>query len=38
MCPDDWMMASGIDLWDEAARARIEAFQADLSLELLRAG
>ena len=38
MCPDDWMMASGIDLWDEATRARIEAFQADLSLGLLRAG
>jgi predicted kinase len=38
MCPDDWMMASRIDLWDEATRTRIEAFQADLSLELLRAG
>ena len=38
MCPDDWMMASGIGLWDEATRARIEAFQADMSLELLRAG
>jgi predicted kinase len=38
MCPDDWMMASRIDLWDEATRARIEAFQVDLSLDLLRAG
>lgn len=38
MCPDDWMMASGIDLWDDATRARIEAFQADVSLALLRAG
>ena len=38
MCPDDWMMAAGIDLWDDASRARIEAFQLDLSLELLRAG
>ena len=38
MCPDDWMMASGIDLWDESARARIEAFQLTLSLDLLRAG
>jgi predicted kinase len=38
MCPDDWMMASGIDLWDEAARAKIEAFQLTLSLDLLRAG
>ena len=38
MCPDDWMMAAGIDLWDDASRARIEAFQLDLSLELLCAG
>lgn len=38
MCPDDWMMASGIDLWDESARARIEAFQLALSLDLLRNG
>lgn len=38
MCPDDWMMASGIDLWDESARARIEAFQLTLSLDLLRSG
>ena len=38
MCPDDWMTAAGIDLWDEASRARIEAFQLDLSLALLRAG
>jgi predicted kinase len=38
MCPDDWMMASGIDLWDENARARIEAFQLTLSLDLLRNG
>ncbi len=38
MCPDDWMIASGIDLWDEPVRARIEAFQLALSLDLLRAG
>lgn len=38
MCPDDWMMASGIDLWDESARASIESFQLTLSLDLLRAG
>jgi predicted kinase len=38
MCPDDWMTASGIDLWDESVRARIEAFQLTLSLDLLRAG
>lgn len=38
MCPDDWMMASGIDLWDESARSQIEAFQLTLSLDLLRRG
>lgn len=38
MCPDDWMMASGIDLWDSAARSRIETFQLSLSIDLLRAG
>jgi predicted kinase len=38
MCPDDWMMSAGIDLWDGAARARIEALQLDLALDLLRAG
>ena len=38
MCPDDWMRASGIDLWDGSARAQIEAFQLTLSLDLLRSG
>jgi predicted kinase len=38
MCPDDWMMASRIDLWDEEARARIEQLQLELALKLLRAG
>lgn len=38
MCPDDWMRASGIDLWDSSARAKIEAFQLTLSLDLLLAG
>ena len=38
MCPDDWMMTSGIDLWDESARAKIEAFQLTLSLDVLRSG
>jgi predicted kinase len=38
MCPDDWMTAAGIDLWDDTVRARIEAFQLTLSLDLLRAG
>ncbi len=38
MCPDDWMMTAGIDLWDASARAQIEAFQLTLSLDLLSSG
>ncbi len=38
MCPDDWMMASGIDLWDADARARIEQLQLELALTLLAGG
>jgi predicted kinase len=38
MCPDDWLVASSIDLWDESARARTAAFQLTLTLYLLRAG
>ncbi len=38
MCPDDWMMASGIDLWDASARARIEELQLALTLDLLATG
>lgn len=38
MCPDDWMMSSGIDLWNDGVRGRIEQFQLDLALDLLCAG
>ena len=38
MCPDDWMMASRIDLWDAEARARIEQLQLELARKLLRGG
>lgn len=38
MCPDDWMAASGIDLWNERARAQIEECQLTVSLDLLRSG
>ena len=38
MSPDDWMMASGIDLWDASMRDRIEKFQLTLALDLLRGG
>ena len=38
MCPDDWMMAAGIDLWDAEARAQVEQLQLDLALKLLGQG
>lgn len=38
MCPDDWMTASGMDLWDQSARSRIEQLQLDLTLDLLHHG
>jgi predicted kinase len=37
-CPDDWMDALGIDLYDETSRARIEALQWRLVQELLGRG
>ena len=38
MCPDDWMTSSGIDLWNDGVRGRIEQLQLELALDLLRAG
>lgn len=38
MCPDDWMDLLGINLHDEAARARVEALQWALSRRLLEIG
>jgi predicted kinase len=38
MNPDEWMASLGIDLWDAAARARVEALQWDRSQRLLAAG
>lgn len=38
MSPDDWMMSSGIDLWNSGVRRRIEQFQFDLALDLLHTG
>ena len=38
MCPDEWMDALGIDLWDQPARARVEALQWSQTLELVRRG
>ena len=38
LCPDDWMVASGIDLWDQRARAQIEEGQRGLAFGLLERG
>ena len=38
MCPDEWMDALGIDLWDQPARARVEALQWSQTLDAARLG
>jgi len=38
LAPDEWMEALGSNLWDEAARARIEALQWDMARALLLRG
>jgi predicted kinase/GNAT superfamily N-acetyltransferase len=38
LCPDEWMAARGIDLYNEAARARIEALQWKLAQRMLALG
>lgn len=38
LCPDDWMDALSIDLYDEEKRARIEALQWKLGQQLLSLG
>jgi predicted kinase len=38
LCPDDWMMAAGIDLWDDQARDSIEQCQLALAKHLLTLG
>ena len=38
LAPDEWMEALGLNLWDEAARARVEALQWDLARGLLLRG
>jgi predicted kinase len=35
LCPDEWMTALGIDLFDEETRAKVEALQWQLAQELL---
>jgi predicted kinase len=38
MCPDKWMDALGINLWDGAMRAKIEALQWSMAQSLLKLG
>jgi predicted kinase len=38
MCPDEWMSALAIGIYDEAARARVEALQWTLGQRLLALG
>jgi predicted kinase len=37
-CPDEWMQALSLDIYDEQGRAKIEALQWTLSQQLLRLG
>jgi hypothetical protein len=37
-CPDEWMGALSIDLYDETSRSRIEALQWTLGKQLLGLG
>jgi predicted kinase len=37
-CPDDWMTALGIDLFDQETRTKVEALQWQLAQELLALG
>ena len=37
-CPDDWMTALGIDLFDQETRAKVEALQWQVAQELLALG
>lgn len=38
LCPDEWLAALGIDLYDEATRERLERMMWDHSQHLLRLG
>lgn len=38
LCADEWMDALAIDLWDEAARAKMEALQWQVGQQLLALG
>lgn len=38
LCPDEWLIALGFDVYDEAARERVEALQWRHAEELVRTG
>jgi len=38
MCPDDWMIPLGVDIYDETMRAKIESLQWELARRLLALG
>lgn len=38
MCPDEWMAALEVDLYDEPFRARVEALQWELARQLVQLG
>ena len=38
LCPDEWMDALSIDVYDEERRSKIEALQWKLAQDLLRLG
>lgn len=37
-CPDDWMTALGVNLWDSEFRSRVESLQWEVAARVLRAG
>jgi predicted kinase len=38
LCPDDWLLRLGIDLWDETTRDRLEGLFWTLAQDVLRVG
>lgn len=37
-CPDEWMSALGVSVWDSDVRARFEALRWEVAVQVLRAG
>lgn len=38
LCPDEWIQALGLDLWDEATRARVECLQWEIGKKMISLG